>query len=1074
MRDFTFEITPGNFITKEANTVDEALKLVKADLAIKASLPELDNILFDYESGVPNIKGIRTKLGRVEVGPKMIEEQDSVLENIVGSKGFARNSKGQLAITPEGMENLGLTYKTRTLSDGSTLNLNTIIDERRLDLGGGDLADLSGAIGPVLGSVIALAPQRQILGRLFNFFAKRPRLERVSTAAIGSVAGESVEELMDFQEGFNLKDRSEQQANLIYEGTLGAAGQGVGELIGAGFKLLLGKNVPTDQQRLMYQIARKRSVADIKKLDESLGREATEREIKRAIKNGKVKLQSVGAAVSQQTLGRSLVGRSQAVAEQVLGSTREKNLAAYMFDELDDTLKNINAERASLISYIDESTKGSLDEQVQARLNTLISREQDVTNQLQKLFENIGEDIIDVGLYNQTLGREQIGAVIKKTVQDAYDAVTKEGGVQYNLVDKMFDQLGQPVKNVITDRIRYIRIPEMEQMIKQYKDSSDLWDANLGTEDVGNIVQTIERALSRMKKRADGGGDITLTQIRNDISELKDLESSIVMRGYKSKFLSDIINKFDNGHLPPKFRDSILTDFENEKIFMRKFDANGNPLFPEGRQPMLRKDEQKKIVDAVNNLRRTNAAYRDRIEVFDSIKMKKIIADARKVKGFDEYQVFDEVVKRGSDKDLGLLFRSLDEYDNYLNKIGKSSEATTANDLRISLQRKLFQDAFREATESGTAPINFTEFAKYINRFKGQYPEKLNILFNGKGEQVVEIVNQINKLNPRLKPQEIRSLVNSITRTEKGLFRSDAGMKFLDELENLAEASAARLRFQQNSVISNLPDIGVEEAVTKLFRPNSQTNIDILKKTVSPEVFGQIQKASMNKLLKKSIDINGKGKINDIFKPMNLKNALDSYGDETLDAMFGAETRKGLRQLQNTIDIATAGEVGRGGAAGTLVAAGIAVNALNIGMLPTIAGLAIMRNVFSRPTVLRFMTKTDKGSIMKTIEAFERAARQEGVRLIASSYQDAEALAEQELQNLGEEAEDSGIIEQARQIGSDLFEQAQEQTQDLQNQARSLRTTQVDFPEVEAVQQFGGLSPERIDFAERIAGRPIV
>ena len=78
----------------------------------------------------------------------MIEEQDSVLENIVGSKGFARNSKGQLAITPEGMENLGLTYKTRTLSDGSTLNLNTIIDERRLDLGGGDLADLSGAIGP--------------------------------------------------------------------------------------------------------------------------------------------------------------------------------------------------------------------------------------------------------------------------------------------------------------------------------------------------------------------------------------------------------------------------------------------------------------------------------------------------------------------------------------------------------------------------------------------------------------------------------------------------------------------------------------------------------------------------------------------------------------------------------------------------------------------------------------------------------------------------------------------------------------------------------------------------------------
>ena len=89
-------------------------------------------------------------------------------------------------------------------------------------------------------------------------------------------------------------------------------------------------------------------------------------------------------------------------------------------------------------------------------------------------------------------------------------------------------------------------------------------------------------------------------------------------------------------------------------------------------------------------------------------------------------------------------------------------------------------------------------------------------------------------------------------------------------------------------------------------------------------------------------------------------------------------------------------------------------------MLPTIAGLAIMRNVFSRPTVLRFMTKLTKVNYEDN-RGFERAARQEGVRLIASSYQDAEALAEQELQNLGEVAKDSGIIEQAREIGSDLF-----------------------------------------------------
>ena len=41
----------------------------------------------------------------------------------------------------------------------------------------------------------------------------------------------------------------------------------------------------------------------------------------------------------------------------------------------------------------------------------------------------------------------------------------------------------------------------MEQMIKQYKDSSDLWDANLGTEDVGNIVGTIENVRENESSR---------------------------------------------------------------------------------------------------------------------------------------------------------------------------------------------------------------------------------------------------------------------------------------------------------------------------------------------------------------------------------------------------------------------------------------------------------------------------------------------------------------------------------------------------------------------------------------------
>ena len=68
---------------------------------------------------------------------------------------------------------------------------------------------------------------------------------------------------------------------------------------------------------------------------------------------------------------------------------------------------------------------------------------------------------------------------------------------------------------------------------------------------------------------------------------------------------------------------------------------------------------------------------------------------------------------------------------------------------------------------------------------------------------------------------------------------------------------------------------------------------------------------------------------------------------------------------------------------------------------------------------------------------------------------------------LPESDEVEEITQPINETAKDFFDTAKETIQ-------GFRTTQVDFPEVEAVQQFGGLTPERIDFAERIARRPIV
>jgi len=200
----------------------------------------------------------------------------------------------------------------------------------------------------------------------------------------------------------------------------------------------------------------------------------------------------------------------------------------------------------------------------------------------------------------------------------------------------------------------------------------------------------------------------------------------------------------------------------------------------------------------------------------------------------------------------------------------------------------------------------------------------------------------------------------------------------------LAKASEDRIKLESNRAISDLPLKGIDETVNIIFRPNANANIQILKDTVSDEVFTSIQQASMQKLFSKSIDLNGQGRITDLFKPGNLKTALDSYGDETLDAMFGKELTQSLRNFQKQIDILTKQEAGRGGAAGGLVAAGIGASlALNpIAVLPTVLGLAVARKLFASRRVVAAFAKTDKGSIMNSLDMTEQAIRQTLVREI--------------------------------------------------------------------------------------------
>ena len=285
----------------------------------------------------------------------------------------------------------------------------------------------------------------KILKAFTALFGGRKPLGNTFTAGVAGAAGKGAEEYLDTLEGFQLQDRDEIEDLLKEEFVIGSVGQGVfGEAPAAIYRMFLGKRAPIDNQRIVYQMSRNRSWSDVAKLDEDLGRIATEKEIKKAIKDGKVKKfeysynKVSGAIPSQETLGRLLPGRLQQFSESVIGNNRDKVNIKALQQELNYLLRGIKKEKEALTSYISESSKKGLDESINKSYQTLREREQDVTETLQQLLKDIGADVIEAGNYGNIPSRFEFGLAVKNTLSDARRAVTRESGNRYREVDKKF------------------------------------------------------------------------------------------------------------------------------------------------------------------------------------------------------------------------------------------------------------------------------------------------------------------------------------------------------------------------------------------------------------------------------------------------------------------------------------------------------------------------------------------------------------------------------------------------------------------------------------------------------------
>ena len=1083
---YEVEIAPGVYEDVEAANPDDARKIVKAQIVKGALSPVYDEMFFDYDTGVDDLQ-LRRLLSRAE----RFDEKESVLRNFVGGSGFIKTTDGQLALTPKGLRDRGQPVQTKRLDDGTTIELNTIIDSTS-PFERGDLADFMGIAGPVLGSVYGILPQSKIFKGVRALSRGNLTAQRILGSGVGGATGKLTEEAADTIQGFQLQDAQDVAKLAGQEFVLGAAGEGLGAAAGGLYRMYFGAKAPTSSKRLAFQAAKGRDVIDIKKLDESLGKDATDAQITKAVAEGKVKVLDDNYRVSLQGLDVNLAGKTQQIAEAVLKSSREKSNIPYLKDLFDNMTTTLRGRGATLNAYVDDITADSIGESINLTKRNLEMDTIKATKLTKEAVEDLANSYIGVAPYMDAPGFREYGEQVLKLLGDAKGVVNKEVGKMYNKVDDAFfsvakyDRQGLP-QNATAKAIDNVIKEHQDKgldAIRYFKKRFNLTDKSLKTleDPIGDInVKNVLEAEADFRKLNE-----TLPSFETEFPGFQEFGKLTRVLETKRKLNLFIAQSSDSKErelfytLSRLLDDADLHKFKGED-FLKNNPENAGSIFTilglKGREIIQLEnakgknifgsmpfDDIAKVNESINLLRKADDLNATLNEPFSNAVIKKITNAARGSGAFDPDEVYDKLIFNGSLRQLDDFFKAIDDYDQYLVKSGDIELATNLNRVKTQTAQRLFANAFDESIDPVTNSIDFTVFAKNILKFESRHPGKIDSLFRGtdgigNGQIIIQTIEQLQKISPKLKADDVDDLI-AVFRGQDGISTTAKGTAFINALEEQAKASAREADLLANRNLSDLPNRPPSEIVETVFRPKNSENIIKLRRIMGEENFAKVREASLGKLLEDAIDYNLKtGNVTDIFKVKNLNTALDKYSDETLEAMFGKEFTKDIKHFADTIDVLTKGEIGRGNFPGALVAAGIAAGIVfaPLAAIPTIAGLQIAKLMLGSPGFIKYASKTDKGSITRAIETLRTAAAQFGYRFINGELREVQ---EQTAELIDENVPDINLD---NIVGQD--------------QPITAPQVNISLPQVSPVRVTDPLrqsQQDRIEFAEQLFRRPII
>ena len=1051
----------------------------------------VDRAYFEEDVGI-RAPSIRAELGLAE----NLKERENVLRGYVGSKGFTRDSRGRLAITPIGQERLVLKGLLRE-EDKSEKSI--IIDEKGTTFA--DIADFSGIVGPVAGALSALTPGGRII-RFLNRFSG-DRFARTAAAALGSGAGEASEEAVEAALGTSQESFGDIALNVAGEAGLGATGQFVGEAVGAGYKSLLGINAPAETVDLL-RAPLKGFVdpAKVRSLEKIRGRKLTPREIREEA--------TVFGVPSQRAFEASFRGRVQAAGETIVGKEKRMRplieaemaegrqlldkLGAYSlsFDDLvskadagaltkaqfEIKLKDLRQNRINAIERINELTKksaksinagalsgvpgtGQAGEFVQQNLaqsyksfmnaaenqyfqvQSSIFRPKTLTrdvNQIQQQFQR-GENMNILDKYLKQEGKqtfdELTGAsknAATREVQEAFDEaiadttikdiVFREGttlrlflqknphiserlGIRPNEIDQVLDNISDKglmdINDVFLKDVIGSSAPQVSRFVNLIGEEAQIINFKPIKDRLNNFINNNQI----LKKSLNAGEDLkdikALTEMDDFINFTQLMkfkaETSALARANNS--LPSTLTK-ELGVLGEK-ADDMLTDLARGGELATR-------LFKVGAEP---RDIQK-ILDSTKLLKDANRFYKTGMDAFEVPLVTKLLSDYKRTGGLDIDQVFELIVK----KDRPELLKS------FLQGFRKTSddlvESVVDPEQGLIIKQRLGGELLKKEIQAASnfdGTIDATKLARRLD----SYGSTLDELFDN--------------------PKQVRSFIKDLGQITYKI-DEDALMKLSDNPSDLIkgyrgylEAQEEVFNLKKSQLFRDITNATDEDVVDVLLTPRNASQIKEVFDVVGPEGSEALKTEAMRSIIRKMIKNSDANDFRDVFNPDVFRTTLDSIGDESLTAFFGRDLTKALRDYQSRIALIAAGE---GGGAGTLIAGAVAINALNLAVLPTVIQLGVMQSIFKNPTIVRALTKTDRPALNMIMSFIGNYLRQVAPRQIGVELSDVGSQAVAQTQ-----AEIEDI--QARPEVQDAIFDLKSQTQDV---APSFN---IDLPDISAV-----------------------